>query len=323
VPQDSEFSARVRTHYPEGLTGIIAVGGTRTSYILSTNPGDPQVGQIADPAAYAAFGRERYFDLVRMFFELGGQNLIIPVLSYQSFYERGQEYANTFIPFARWLIGEEFQQIYRDLEIDPYFCGVDTLLHLPKDHAARALGNAFNEFRGRWGYEEGRRKVIWEIAPMPVYSFWAATTALSDNERAAFNIELAALTDLEQVYQKLFHFYARATLGTDISVPHFYLGTNRNGDLKLRAPMSLSLVCGGPFRAFYTPYPTLFLTRDALQTMIDDLMSGGGLRSFDKDYRGQYTEALFLAEQSRVFALRDDPRSTLGLLRRTSDEDED
>jgi hypothetical protein len=317
---DERFVQRVRSHFPEGLTGIIAVGGTRTSFILSTEPGEAPgaaLGKI-DPKQYARSAAERYIGLLRMFFELGGQNLVVPVLSYQAFAdERGPEYTREYTGFLRWLAGEEFQRAYRELDVDPYFCGIDTLLHLPEGYEARAMAETLREFRDGWEYAPGRRIVVWEVAPIPLYSFWRAAADLDPARRSALDAELAAVTDLDELYRRLFRFYAGSALGTEIPIPHFYLGTNRNGDLKLRAPMSLSMLCGGGFRAFFTPYPTLFLTAQALRTLIEDLMSGGGLRSFNKDYEGRYTSELLRSERERVLALRDDPRSTLGLLRRT------
>lgn len=312
----TDFVARVRSHFSEGLTGIIAVGGTRTSYVLSAEA-DGALGRI-DVAQYAQFAADRYLGLVRMFFDLGGQNLIVPVLSYQAFAdERGPEYTKEYTGFLRWLAGEEFQRVYRELDLDPYFCGIDTMLHLPKGEPARGLAEELRDFQDGWRYVPGRRIVVWEVAPIPLYSFWRAVADLDPERRRALDEEFAAVTNLDQLYRRLFQFYAASVFGTEIPIPHFYIGTNRNGDLKLRAPMSLSMLCGGGFRAFFTPYPTLFLTAETLRTVIDDLMSGGGLRSFTKDYEGQYTEELLRRERERVLALRDDPRSTLGLLRRT------
>lgn len=313
----SDFVARVRSHFPEGLTGIIGVGGTRTSFVLESGGVPGRALGAIDVARYVEFASDRYLDLLRMFFDLGGQNLIVPVLSYQAFAnERGPEYTREVTGFLRWLADEKFQKAYRELDVDPYFCGIDTLLHLPEDDPAHAIGRTLHDFRASWSDQPGRRKVIWEIAPIPLYSFWRAVADLDADQRRAFDEELATVTNLDELYRRLFRFYAASAFGTEIPVPHFYLGTNRNGDLKLRAPMSLSMLCGGGFRVFFTPYPTLFLTIDALRTIIEDLMSGGGLRSFRKDYEGQYTEELLRRERDRVFALRDDPRSTVGLLRR-------
>jgi len=316
----TDFAERVRSHFPEGLTGIIAVGGTRTSFVLSTETSDVEALGRIDVAQYAQFAADRYLGLLRMFFDLGGQNLIVPVLSYQAFAnERGPEYTREYTGFVRWLADDYFQQVYRELDVDPYFCGIDTLLHLPKSDPARALGEQLRDFAAKWPYEPGRHIVVWEVAPIPLYSFWRAVADLKPKQRRALDEELAAVTDLDQLYRRLFRFYAASAFGTEIPIPHFYIGTNRNGDLKLRAPMSLSMLCGGGFRAFFTPYPTLFLTSETLRAIIEDLMSGGGLRSFRKDYEGQYTQELLRRERERVLALRDDPRSTVGLLRRTGE----
>ena len=69
------FAKRICTRYPEGLTGLFAVGGTRTTYILERNRRSDNPGKIADYADYSAFMLQRYFDFVRMFLSLGGQNL--------------------------------------------------------------------------------------------------------------------------------------------------------------------------------------------------------------------------------------------------------
>src|SRR5687768_15774386 len=90
--EPESFSDRIRKRYPEGLTGVFAPGGTRTTFILEQrNQENP--GLILDFAEYADYAFDRLFELIAMFFELGGQNLIIPLFSYQGFYERGEEYA--------------------------------------------------------------------------------------------------------------------------------------------------------------------------------------------------------------------------------------
>lgn len=308
-----EFAAVVREHFPEGLTGIISIGGTRTSYILEHDSGDPP-GKIADPAEYARFTRAGYVNLARMFFELGGQNLIMPVLSYQSFYERGQEYADRFARLVMWLIDDGFQRFYREEGIDPYFAGLEPLQRLAPETTGRQIASAFTAFRQTWAYQPGRRKLIWEIAPIPPLTFWQAVQSMSDADRHAFDQELSGERDMEALFQKLFRFYACAAFGTEIPEPHFYLGTNRKGDLKLRAQLSLALLPGRNVRLYYTPYPSLFTPRETLQTVLDDVIQGRGRRSRQKDYEGQMTHEMLIAERARVAALRANPHSTLGLL---------
>src|SRR5438094_10604314 len=134
------FGARIRERYPEGLTGILAIGATRVTYILETNRQQTDPGHIQDFSSYADYGIARLLDLTRMYFELGGQNLIVPMLWYQVFYERGEEYGILAIKGALKLINEQALAFYREHEIDPYFVGIDTLLHLPSDQLAHQVG---------------------------------------------------------------------------------------------------------------------------------------------------------------------------------------
>jgi hypothetical protein len=303
------------------------IGGTRTSFLYERpEPDDPaQAGRIV-PEEYARYGVRAYTDLLRHYYELGGQNLIVPGWAYQYFTEspqrgtgqwRGEEFRRRFLPLARWLAGEEFVRFYRELEIDPYFVGIDTLLQRPADDEAHALGAALQDFTRTWPYQPGRRTLVWEIASIPLYTFWRATTALRDEERTALEAELADAADLAEIHRILYGFYTRAALGRPLPVPHFYLANNRNGDLKLRGPLSLALSANNAsLRCFYVPYPTLLTTRETLRTLIEDLMTEGGLRSHTADYQGQVSVELLRQERRRALALRADPRATLGLARR-------
>ena len=82
---DTNFADQIRQRFPEGLTGIIAIGGTRTSYILEHNRDSEDPGHISDFDSYATVMLQQYFTLIEWFFDLGGQNLVIPPLAYQRF----------------------------------------------------------------------------------------------------------------------------------------------------------------------------------------------------------------------------------------------
>ncbi len=316
IEEQPSFAARIRARYPEGLTGVFAFGGTRTTFILVQNRASADPGNIKDFSAYGdlMLGQVRAF--IRMFFELGGQNIIIPELTFRSFYDRGDEYADAVINLSGRLIDDEHVAFYHENDIDPYFVGLDTLLHLPKEQPAHQLGSAFRRFCAWWPYQEGRRKLIWEVAPIPLYSFFRAREVLGEAAYAALEAELAGATNMELMYRALYKYYARAAYGTDVPLPHFYLGANRNGDLKLRAMLPFALDAGGPMRLFFTPYPTYFMTRATLRAILEDLAFGNLLRSKKADYGGRYTSALVEAEYQRVMALSADPMTTLGLSRR-------
>ena len=206
--------------------------------------------------------------------------------------------------------------IYEKEQIDPYFAGIDTLLHLPEDRYEHQIGAQFAEFGQKWAYQEGRRKIIWEVTPIPLFSLWRAPQVMGADAQAELDANLAQCTDLQTMNEMLYRYYARAVYGTDIPSPHFYLGANRNGDLKLRSFLPIALLGGGKFRMYYTPYPSLFMKRESFQAIIEDVASSKRLHSTKVDYSGQLPAELVEAEYQRVVELRDDPASTVGLSRR-------
>jgi hypothetical protein len=313
MSDEIQFAARIRERYPEGLTGIYAVGGTRTAYILERKRYSQNPGQIDDFADYAQYTLNQYLRLLKDYFELGGRNLIIPPLSYQAFYERGEEYTRIILKYTLQLIGDQATTLYEQCEADPYFVGIDTLLQLPDTQAIRGLGVKLQQFQNEWPYSPGRRKIIWEIAPIPLYSFWRADLVMPAAARREVETALNSTTDMLEMYRVLFSYYSRAALGVEIPVPHLYIGTNRNGDLKLRSMIPIALMAGGPFRLFYLPYPSLFMTRSVLQTILTDLAFGSKSSSKGYDYSGQYTSEYAQAEYRRVLELVSDPQAIVGL----------
>lgn len=310
------FAERIRAHYPEGLTGVFAVGGTRTSYILDQQRNDQNPGKIDDFAAYVDSSLAELFQLIDMYFELGGQNLIVALFSYQGFSDRGAEYAQLAAEMCLRVIDQLKLDFYRTHQIDPYFVGIDTLLHLSPERFEHQLGARFEEFQQNWSYQTGKRKLIWEVAPIPLFSFWRAHQVMGERAQAELATELEQATDLQEIHDITYKYYSRAVYGTDLPKPHFYIGTNRNGDLKLRALLPISLLCGDPFRLYYTPYPSLFMKRETLQAILEDLAFGKPLRSTKMDYGGQITSEMINAEYARVQELSADPNTTLGLTRR-------
>lgn len=322
MTESQSFAARIRERFPEGLTGIFAVGGTRTSYILATNREQSDPGHIEELEKYADFALDKLLELLKTFLQLGGQNIVVPVLSYQSFAnERGIEYAQATAQFALDLMNGNWIDFYHESEIDPYFTGIDTLLHLPEHTFAHELGVQCRQFNESWQYQEGRRKIIWEVAPIPLFSFLHAHEVMGAEAQAELEEALEQTSDLQVMHDLVYKYYARAVYGTDLPYPHFYVGTNRNGDLKLRALLPIALLCGGPFRLYYTPYPSFFMTAETLKVILEDLAFGKPLRSTKLDYSGQVTSELLEAEYERVQELSADPFSTLGLVRNVGNDD--
>lgn len=316
-----DFARRIRERFPEGLTGVLVIGGTRTHYILTRNRQSAEPGSIPNYDDYMDYALGLTLDLIQSFFDLGGENLIVALFSYQGFEERGPAYKAQAASMCLRVINEQALAFYRANDIDPYFAGIDTLLHLPPGTVERDLGEQFDQFHKTWDYQPGRRKIVWEVAPVPLFSFWQAAAVMPAEEREAVERTLAETDDMDVMYKTLYRYYARASYGTDIPMPHFYLGTNRNGDMKPRAMLPIALLCGGAFRFYYTPYPSLFITHETLQVILDDLAFGKPLRSMQADYKGQFSEELAEAEYARVLELSADPYSTVGLVRNTTVRD--
>src|SRR5260221_2042839 len=310
-----DFAARIHERFPEGLTGIFAIGGTRTFYILE------QQRLAADPGAlnfedYGGYIEDHYQTFLKNFLDLGGQNAIITALSYLAFVTpgtRGPEYGPLAAKETMRLAGGKFQEFYKKYNVDPYFVGIDTLRDLPTIPEALHLAEHLLEFQRNWTYREGARKVIWEVASIPLYTF---RNIYRDLDNAALDADLALAADMDQVNRVLYKHVARQAFGTDVPMPHFYLGTNKGGDVKIRTPLPVALTGGEYLRLFYTPYPSLYTTRETLQRVIEDVAFKERFHSANKDYSGAFTADLAQAEFEPSQTLSRDPKSTVGLSRK-------
>lgn len=316
---DDTFADNVRKRFPEGLTGLFAIGGTRTTYILEKNRYAADPGQIIDFEDYGETLHYKYLDFSRMFVELGGHNLIISAFSFIGFYNRGSQYAELAVREIGRLTNEVSISFYQQNKIDPYFVGIDTMLRLPQDSSAHRMARHLAEFQEGWSYGKNHHKLIWEIAAIPNLSLWNALQMMTEDERQKITEELESYNNLLDVQRSLYHHFSKAIFGFEIPMPHFYLGTNKGGDLKLRSPLGIGLTAGEYLRLYYTPYPSLFITHKTLKAVIEDLAFSERFHSAKTDYKGQYTPELAQKEYDRIMTLCDDPNAVLGFTRRVSE----
>lgn len=316
---DKTFAKRIHERFPEGLTGLFAIGGTRTSYILENNRYNDEPGKITDFSHYSQFSLKQYMDIIEAFVTLGGQNMVISALSFRSFFERGPEYADLVTPELGQLIGEELVSFYRSNHIDPYFVGLDTLLRFSPMTATHQMAKQLIEFQNHWIYQDQNHKLVWEIASIPLYTFWRFFEESSEAERAELRGEIESSDGLEQLQSRLYHHFCKHALGFNLPVPHFYVGTCKSGDLKIRSPLMISLTAGEYLRMYYTPYPSLFMKKDTLKAIIEDLALNERFHSTNTDYKGQYTPKLAQKEYDRILTLSANPNSVLGFTRRVSE----
>jgi hypothetical protein len=315
----SDLAAQLRERFPHGLTGILAVGGTRTYYILNNRRGVENPGRLDNLSGYGVEMMRKTRELIADFLDFGVQHLIVPQLSFQTFENsRGAAYAEATATLALELIGDTFVRFYQDAGIDPYFVGIDTLLKHPEREAGYRVASAYVRFQEQWPYGAGRHKLVWEVAPIPLYSMWRAHEVLGEEAQQQLEADLERAQSLQAAHDILYQYYARALYGTELPIPDFYLGSNRNGDIKLRSMLPIALLCGSATRFYYTPYPTMFMTRETIQTILSDLAFGQGLRSTDIDYKDRLTPEFVEQEYQRVIALSRDPSTTIGLVRQSN-----
>lgn len=311
---DKAFRERIRERFPEGLTGIIAVGGTRTGYILQEQRAADNPGKM-DAEAYRQYSKEQYFRLIRSFFALGGQNIIVPILAQQMFTDRGPQYAAFAARSTLDLVDEESRAYYHAEEIDPYFIGIDTLIHTAEGTPSHQLGVDLQTFQDNWSYAPQRRKILWEVAPIPLFSIWQLHQDAPSPDVQALAERIQETTDLDAIDDMLYAHYARGLFGCEIPRPHFYIASNRDGDIKLRSRLPIALLSGGPFRMFFVPYPSLFMTHETFKAIVEDVAFGQKPREANSaDYAGQYTRDQAQAEYDLYHRLSQDPSTTLGML---------
>ncbi len=315
IPDVDTLRQQIQDRFPEGLTGIYAIGGTRTGYILAHNRFADDPGHIEDFEAYMDFGMQKMFDFAERHLEFGGKHMIFEVLDIYRLYNRGERYAQFVLESSKKLIGTKAIDFYQRNAIDPYFVGIDTLLHLPEASAAYRLGKAYDEFHQSWSYQAGRSKLIWEIAPISLFSFHHADEHMGEVVRRDLDRKIAAETNLETIYHLLYDYYSQAAYGTTLPMPHFYLASSRNGDIKPRTTLPFGLMTGGPMRIYTVPYPSFYMTRAGFATMLHDLVNDKRFRSLDTDYRGKMTSTTAQQLYQHFTTLANDPTSTVGLSR--------
>jgi hypothetical protein len=316
----SALKARIRERYPQGLTGIFSVGATRTSFILEHNRENENPGEITDFNAYVRYGIDSSLRFLNMFFEMGGSHALATIASFQILEDkRGPHYPELAAQQSQLLYDGSAQEFYRQHQIDPYFTGIDILLLRPEGSPQHRMAKAVVAFQKTWDYQPDHHRLVWEIAPMPLYTFRLVDELMGEAARLEFDEKLEqALGNYNQMYQLLYDYYATAAYGTPVPAPQFYLASNRNGDMKPRAFLPFSLEASAELRMYFTPYPLLFMTHESLEVILEDLLVEKRLRSYQADYKDRFTPEMAQQMYRHFKDLASDPTTTLGLSRNTA-----
>jgi hypothetical protein len=289
-------STGINEIFPD-LTAILVIGGTRTAYALHT--GKPN---IEDFPVFVDWNLREYQRIIRDYQALGGRHLIMPALSWQSFSKRGEKYTQGVISAMRVLITEEMRNFYKELNFRVRFTGIDTLLYLPEDTPEHQLGAELERFNQSW--QTGENYLVWEVAPIPTFSILQSGIPPEGES-------------LEGLHNGLYRQLANCTYGLDMPIPHLYIGSARNGDLKLRAMLPFALAFGTETRFYFLPYPSIMMNRAALKTILHDLAAGIQDRATGQfDYEDVLNEEAIQQKRIEFESRMADTSQILGLARR-------
>lgn len=294
----------IKKKYPEGLCGIFVFGGTRTSYATQIRRHATEPGAIESFQDYTEYGLTRSLEIIHNFFELGGKYAILEILDIHRIAGERGAYTNPAIDANYALIDEKRQQFYLENQIDPYFVGIDALLQLSESHLAYKLAKRLQEFQMSWSRDEAHCKLIYSIAPLPLYTFSKIQFELLSDEDNLLNLA-----------NKLYRQFSVASYGLYVPPPAFYIGQARNGSMQSASRLPLALDVTGKLRLYYTQYPSFYLSKTGLKTILDDLLyeSENGLNSKTYDYNGQITPEMAHEMHEYFSRLADDGESILGL----------
>lgn len=284
------LQARIREQYPEGLTAILAIGGTRTAYIL-LHGNDARPGEIPDLEAYMQWAMRKTCNHIVDFYTLGGVNAVVPIFSYLTLGNRTDSYISQAIKMFSLLIDDTTQAFYAANNIDPYFGGIHELLASKEPELVQA-GEMLRDFTHTWEYKESHRKLVWGVLSVPLWTFRNADIINGDSAAQRLEMELEQTSNWHERQDLLYNYYCLALYGTTLPLPQFQIGDARNSDLKIRTHF-FSLDILDKLRLYYIPYPALFADSDEwqsdLETAIKDLLDDERTRTLNTDYRNLLT----------------------------------
>lgn len=280
----------------EKLSGIIVIGGTRTAYIV-----DRQIatGEITDFQDYADYCAEHYQRIIKDFIDLGGEHLQLPILGWQSFVNRGEKYAIAISQTVQMLTNDEFDTFFRQHRIYPHFVGLESLRLLPSEHYAHKMALHLKAYEETFDIDSVQHHLIWEVASIPNLTI----------AQSPIQTDLAGL-NLKEIHDGLYDHYSRLIYGANLPIPDFYIGSARNGHIKLRATVAPALAPGSDTKFYFLKYPTILLNRENLERIMNDVRKSG-LSSKQYDYDGIMNQKL-LEKLAKDFQARINNNEIIG-----------
>lgn len=262
------------------VTAVISFGGTRTAYILENNRDKQDPGKI-DYDDYINYCFNRMKKIIEDYLNAGGHNLVIQVLDIELFSgRRGDRYVELASQYAYELTSDSFQKFYAKYNLDVSFVGIDAIRELNPMHPAKTVGDHLHQFNLNSSYNESRRKLVWNISAIPLFSIY-------NKSQKQLNIPMDNLVQAQQQY---YQYFSKEIYGFNLPMPDIYIGNNRDGDLPLSTRLPIVIGAQHHLRLFFLPFPSFFITKNHFQLILSDLSKKDATDN-NLDYRNQVTRS--------------------------------
>lgn len=249
------------------MIATIAIGGTRTAYLIDRHLTD---GKIMDFHDYTKYSLHQYKRIIANYLSLEGQHLILPVYAWQLLIERGEKYAEVSVRALEMLITPEMSQFYSEYNIQPHFAGLE-VLQMSSNPILRQVAENFQNFENQYQYSPDKHHLVWEIAPMPLLTFG----------QNSFPQKVTNTDDIAGLHDNLYKHYAKIAYKAQLTPPDIYIGSAKNGDLKIRSMFPMALGAGEDTRFYFLEYPSVLITKEHLRLIMEDARQAEYMKTYD------------------------------------------
>lgn len=256
------------------MIAAIAIGETRTAYLIERNITD---GKIVDFQDYADYSILQYMRIIEDYILLGGEHLILSVYSWQLLVEQGAKYAELSVNALNMLTSPTMKQFYIEHNIQPRFVGLE-ILQMNSNKVLREVADNFENHEKEYDYSPDKHQLIWEIATMPLLTYGQNTTPQRITDDIA-NLD----GDIANLHDDLYNHYAKIAYKIDIPPPDIYIGSAENGDLKIRSMSPMAFSAEQATKFYFLKYPSILITKQHLKLIMDDAEQATYMKTDDDD----------------------------------------
>ena len=232
--------------------------------------------------------------------------MIVPFFYYQGFKKRGDDYVNSDIGSFLQLVTEQFAPFYRANNVDSYFAGIDTLLHMPEAEITHQFGGGWQIFKNSGSTSYDDENLSGRLRPYRCSRCYGHSRSWMKQRWHCWK---------RKSKQQLHLMTSPICCTSIIHVP--FMEQRFRWRISIWGPFETMIINYRQFcRCLYTMDVPSDCTIRRIPAFSPPLQCfGKSASSLGVDYRAEYTKESALVEYESYITLRDNPKSTIGLLR--------